>query len=143
MDDTFFNFEAARKCEAGELNIDKDTFERRCYEAYQLHWILVHKYSIDDLLLCVKRAAAEILATHSSEAVVDGPDAFRLISRAKSAFETGTGFNGNLWVSKERFLSSEEFHDPEYIKLLTGMMADGRELFKFYGEHYLLEGTRK
>ncbi len=109
MDDSFFNFEAARECEAGELNIDKDTFERRCYEAYQLHWMLVHKYSIDDLLLCVKRAAAEILATHSSEAVVDGPDAFRLIGRAKNAFETGTGFNGNLWVSKERFLSSEEF----------------------------------
>ena len=41
MDDTFFNFEAARKCEAGELNIDKDTFERRCYEAYQLHWMQI------------------------------------------------------------------------------------------------------
>ena len=99
--------------------------------------MLVHKYSINDLLLCIKRAAAETLTTHSLGAVVDGPDAFRLISRAKNAFETEAGFNGNLWVSKERFLSSEEFHDPEYIKLLTGMMADGRELFKFYCEHYL------
>lgn len=143
MDDTFFNFDAARECEAGALDIDKDTFERRCYEAYQLHWMLVHKYSINDLLLCIKRAAAETLTTHSLGAVVDGPDAFRLINYAKKAFENGGGFNGNLWVSKERFLCSEEFHDPEYMKLLTGMMADGKELFTFYCKHYLSEGAHK
>lgn len=143
MNDPFFNFEAAQKCEAEELNIDKDTFERRCYETYQLHWMLVHKYSINDLLLCIEKAAANILAAQSSEAVIDGPDAFRLISHAKNAFENGTGFDGNLWVSKERFLCSEEFHDPEYMKLLTSMMADGKDMFDFYQKHYLKNDKNK
>ena len=111
-------------------------FEDKCYEAYQLHWMISHGYSLHD----AAEAVFDNMEEDFCERVKDRDDPTDVITtsqeegRDRFLFETGFG-NGNIFAWKDEFLDNE-FRDPEYMSMLFSLMGE-RFGYKARWEEYM------
>lgn len=126
---------AKRKQEQKAFSMSREVFEQKCYEAYQLNWMINHSYSVNDLLARIGNIAAENTGEDSPASSMYNYSVDALLQQAAMTFIYDVGFDGNMWVCKEEFINSE-FKDPEYMKFLTSMMPHGKDMFNFYLKHY-------
>lgn len=120
------------------LEAEKSVFEKKCYEAYKLRWMIAHGDTLKELLDTLGDIAAESVEDNTMSAATDGDSAKALMNDAHDTFVTDTGFCGSLWVCLEEFLQAE-FRDPGYMMGLIELMDDHEEMWKFYREHYIPE----
>lgn len=120
------------------LEAEKSVFEKKCYEAYKLRWMIAHGDTLQELLDTLGDIAAESVEDNTMSAATDGDSAKALMDDAHDTFVTDTGFCGSLWVCLEEFLQAE-FRDPGYMMGLIELMDDHEEMWKFYREHYIPE----
>ena len=98
-------------------------FKEECYNAYQLHWMMSHGYSLHD----AAEAVFDNMEEDFCERVKDRDDPTDVITtsqeegRDRFLFETGFG-NGTIFACEEEFLD-HEFLDPEYMDLLFSLMG--------------------
>ena len=112
------------------------TFEKKCYEAYKLQWMLAHGNTLKEMLDAINDIAAESVTVDAMNAATDEVSTKALINDAQDTFLIEAGFNGSLWVCLDEFLQTE-FQDTGYMKGLIGLMDDHEEMWKFYCEHYI------
>ena len=117
------------------LEAEKSVFEKKCYEAYKLRWMLAHGETLKELLHTIGDIAAESV---EDNAAMNENSAKALLSEAHNTFIMETGFDGSLWVCLDEFLQAE-FQDPGYMMGLIELMDDHEEMWKFYREHYIPE----
>lgn len=103
------------------LNMSKEEFEKFCYEAYKLDWMIDHGCTIDEMLSIMKKIAVE-MATNGT---VDS-DMNVAFDDIVSYFEE-RGFNGELFVCFDEFLKNEYKSEP-YM---------GNVLRNNYGQDYV------
>lgn len=112
---------------------DRHSFEQKCYEAYQLDWMMSHGYKIRDIVNAMGYADSEIMA--DDDRCLYG-DSFDQMKTLYDQFEYENGFDGegSIWACKSEFLDNE-YRDPEYMEHLLGQMAnvpDRRRLWEKY-----------
>ena len=117
------------------LEAEKSVFEKKCYEAYKLRWMLAHGETLKELLHTIGDIAAESV---EDNAAMNENSAKALLSETHNTFIMETGFDGSLWVCLEEFLQTE-FQDPGYMMSLIELMDNHEEMWKFYREHYIPE----
>ena len=99
------------------------SFKEECYNAYQLHWMLSHGYSLHD----AAEAVFDNMEEDFRERVKYRDDPTTVITtsqeegRDRFLFETGFG-SGTIFACEEEFLD-HEFLDPEYMDLLFSLMG--------------------
>lgn len=120
------------------LEAEKSVFEKKCYEAYKLRWMIAHGETLKELLHTISDIAAESVEDHAAIAATSENSTKALLSEAHNTFIMETGFDGSLWVCLEEFLQTE-FRDPGYMMSLIELMDDHEEMWKFYREHYIPE----
>lgn len=107
-------------------------FKEKCYEAYQLDWMLSHGLSLNDLY----RRAADILLEelqdhlppfHTDEVSVK---ALAECIRERFLFEDGFG-SGSLFVCKEEFLDNEFLDEDYMLRLLSAMPLKDEKIRKW------------
>ena len=115
------------------LNDDaqKEAFEQKCYEAYQLDWMISHGYSIRDYLLALVEEDEK--ARENGDYPED--DALDIAECFNARFEYESGFNGESWAGKAEFLDAE-FLDAGYMGHLFSMMPGGSEMRAYYVKTY-------
>lgn len=120
------------------LEAEKSVFEKKCYEAYKLRWMIAHGDTLKELLHTISDIAAESAENHAAIAAMSENSTKALLSEAHNTFIMDTGFDGSLWVCLEEFLQTE-FRDPGYMMSLIELMDNHEEMWKFYREHYIPE----
>lgn len=120
------------------LEAEKSVFEKKCYEAYKLRWMIAHGETLKELLHTISDIAAESVEDHATIAETSENSAKALLSEAHNTFIMDTGFDGSLWVCLEEFLQTE-FRDLSYMMSLIELMDDHEEMWKFYRDHYIPE----
>lgn len=110
-------------------------FERKCYEAYKLRWMLSHGNTMTELFDTITDIAVESIEDDPLDAATDEASAKALMQNAKETFISDRGFEGSLWASLDEFLHIE-FKDVDYMHQLFAMLNDGSDMRKFYDEHY-------
>lgn len=110
-----------------------EAFEQKCYEAYQLHWMITHGYSLRNAYRIILNYAARTIEDEPLSIPTDGNSLANLMDSAKEEMIFGDGFEcGYMFASKEDFLV-EEFLDEDYMNTLLSMMpypAKMKELYK-------------
>ena len=111
----------------------REAFEKNCYQAYQLDWMISHGWSLADL--------ADIITGLAMEAVSDPmniptneQEMEEFAEEIKDRFlDTGFG-SGSLFCCMDEFLGAE-FRDRAYMEhLLSCMPGDWK--MKFWKTHY-------
>lgn len=120
------------------LEAEKSVFEKKCYEAYKLRWMLAHGETLKELLHTIGDIAAESVEENTMSVATDGDSARALMDGAHDTFIADTGFCGSLWVCLDEFLQAE-FQDPGYMMSLIELMDNHEEMWRFYREHYIPE----
>ena len=110
-------------------------FERKCYEAYKLRWMLSHGNTMMELFDTITDIAVESIEDDPLDAATDEASTKMLMQNAKETFVSDRGFDGSLWVCFNEFLQIE-FQDVDYMHQLFAMMDDEQTMRKFYDEHY-------
>ncbi len=120
----------------------KEEFEQKCYEAYQLDWMLSHRFSLQDLLNVMEENRKEVFDPDDyKEAPFDESDLARNTEQAIDQFLYTTGFgDSSIWVCKDEFLGAE-FKDSDYMFHLLSIMPNGKEMEKFWRQNYSI-GSR-
>lgn len=119
-------------------NREKEDFEQKCYEAYQLDWMISHGHSLNDLYMVMIEYMRDMFDPEDfSEKDFDEDDIDRAMMQARDIllYERGMG-NGNIFVCKDEFLGAE-FKDPDYMDHLLNMMPDKNGKKMFYYTHYM------
>lgn len=120
------------------LEAEKSVFEKKCYEAYKLRWMIAHGETLKELFHTIGDIAAESVEDHATIAAMSENSTKALLSEAHNTFIMETGFDGSLWVCLEEFLQTE-FRDPGYMMSLIELMDGHEEMWKFYRDHYIPE----
>ncbi len=81
---------------------DSEVFAEKCYHAYQLHWMLQHGYSLNDLF--------EAQCNNLSELYDPEDDLDTMMENARDDIIFNTGIKGG-----EIFACEEEFYETEYL----------------------------
>ena len=140
MDDIKSAMDIKRAMEA-----KKNAFKHKCYEAYELRWMIAHGNTLQEFVDTLGDIAAESVEEDAMCAVTDGESAKSLIADAHDAFVADVGFCGSLWADFDEFIQTE-FRDPVYMmKLLEVMYPHGttwnsyEAMWNFYCEFFLKE----
>lgn len=120
------------------LEAEKSVFEKKCYEAYKLRWMIAHGETLKELFYTISDIAAESVEDHATITATSENNTKALLSEAHNTFIMETGFDGSLWVCLEEFLQTE-FRDHGYMMSLIELMDDHEEMWKFYRDHYIPE----
>ena len=88
-------------------------FKRRCYELYQLDWMMTHGYSLQDAFNVLREGYAEGCASEDIDGRTGCDDDFDYM---ETYFEE-QGFNGQMFVCEEEFYDCE-YLDIEYMEYL-------------------------
>ena len=113
--------------------LTKESFEKKCYAAYQLDWMIRHGHTLSDYLNVIKEGMEEIpendeeLTLWTVGAIAD--------EAHEDYFLDSQGFGGSLFACFGEFLNAE-FKDEDYMRSLISNMWDSEELLKFYKENY-------
>ena len=93
--------------------IEREKFQKKCYEAYCLDWMISHGVSLNSIMDVVAENIKESDESLSSEKLL-------------SDFEE-QGFNGSIYACYDEFMDSE-FWDREYMpKLLSNMGPEAQK----------------
>jgi hypothetical protein len=88
-------------------------FKKRCYELYQLDWMMTHGYSLQDAFNILRNGYAESCASGDIDGGTDYNDDFDVI---EEYFEE-QGFCGEIFVCEDEFYDCE-YQDTEYMEYL-------------------------
>ncbi len=115
----------------------KEMFEQKCYEAYQLDWMVSHGHSLNDLYQIMVGNMGEQIDEEPAEAIPeDSNSLWNLAEYAKEEFLFSQGFgNGGVFVCKEEFLGAE-FQDRAYMEHLISLMPNPKEMEAFWRKEY-------
>lgn len=126
--------------------VTKEAFEKKCYELYQLEWMMSHGYSLNDLYNAMLEYEKDMFApgdfrasdgSLSYETEFSEEDLERAGTQAKDHLLFGDGFGGGMiWASQDKFLSAE-YLDPDYMKWLfeTQVDTEADKLKKLYRDY--------
>ncbi len=108
----------------------RSEFEKKCYEAYKLDWMLSHGYTLKDYL------DALILEDEEASAAGEYPegDTRDIFESLDASFEYNAGFacgSGEIWACKDEFLGAE-FKDIDYMEHLISLMPNSKEMEDFW-----------
>ena len=117
-----------------EMNKNKEEFEKICYGAYQLDWMISHGYSLQDLKEILTGLAVEDIEEEPLSAPTDETSVRAEADCIVERFWTEAGFNGSLYVSKEEFLGAE-YQDEAYMRHLLGMMPEPDKKIALWQEY--------
>lgn len=120
------------------LEAEKSVFEKKCYEAYKLRWMIAHGDTLKELFNMIGDIAAESIEDNVMSAATDESSIKALMNEVRDTFIMDTGFDGSLWVCLDEFLQAE-FQDPDYMMGLIELMDDHEEMWQFYREHNIPE----
>lgn len=122
----------------------KEKFEQKCYEAYQLDWMICHGYSLNDLYQVMIKYEKEMFDPYdfrdsngdmSYENEFSAEDLERSAMQARDIFLFEQGFGKSLvFASKSEFLSAE-YRDKAYMKRLLENMPDSDKLLSDYKKY--------
>ncbi len=126
--------------------MENEEFKDKCYEAYQLDWMLSHGFSLNDLYKAQLKYMQEMF--DPEDFIEDGDektfdfdesDLERSMEQGRDIllYEQGLG-NGSIFVTKNEFLQAE-FLDDWYMRHLLGNMPDSKNLKLLYKKIMLLE----
>lgn len=105
------------------MQITKEQFEEKCYNAYQLDWMISHGYSLADYrTLIAELAGMNLEEDTASNMPTNSEETKELINSADEIFQD-TGFGGELFASKDEFLDTE-YLDAGYMNELLSAMYD-------------------
>lgn len=88
-------------------------FKKRCYELYQLDWMMTHGYSLQDAFNMLREGYAEGCASGNIDGGTGCDNDFDML---EDYFEE-QGFNGELFVCEEEFYEAE-YLDTDYMEYL-------------------------
>lgn len=114
--------------------MNQEEFEKACYEAYQLDWMISHGYSLNDLKEIITELAGQTIDDEPESAPASGRSLVNLVECACEEFEMDAGFDGSLFACKEEFLGAE-YRDRGYMKHLTGMMPEPDKKYALWLEY--------
>lgn len=100
--------------------LDKEKFKQKCYEAYQLDWMISHGHSLSELFNIIKD---NLLNTAEYDFPKNKGMLADIIEGSREHFLYENGFNGSLYVCKDEFLLTE-FLDQGYMIHLLRMMPE-------------------
>ncbi len=118
---------------------NKECFEKKCYSAYQLDWMMSHGYSLDDLYRVMLKYEKEMF--DPEDFIKDGEersfdfdesDLERSAMQARDIllFEQGFG-NGSIFACMNEFLN-HEYRDAYYMKHLFDNLSDKDNMVRMY-----------
>ena len=114
---------------------EKNDFEQKCYEAYQLDWMISHGYALSDLVNILTGIAGAAIEEDPLLAPTDADGCQKAVDEALSQFED-TGFgSGSMYVCKDEFLGAE-FLDNDYMYHLLRSMPDPKKKMDFWKKEY-------
>ncbi len=123
---------------------EKDAFEQKCYELYQLEWMMSHGYSLDDLYKAMLKYEKEMFdpedfgdGKFGNGHVFDASDLERSAMEARDTFLFEQGFgNSQIFANKREFLDVE-YQDASYMKWLfeTQVDTEAARLKELYRKH--------
>lgn len=76
------------------INFDKKGKQMTDYEKYQLHWMIVHGHSLNELMQEMERLQTEICEPVS-------------ISELFRQWESDSGFGSEIWACEEEWMDEE------------------------------------
>ncbi len=129
--DIFYSTEAAINQfiqESVPGRLPREEFEKACYEAYKLNWMLSRGYTLQNYLMAI--ADEDDAARYEGE-YPEG-NTWEIFEALNDSFEE-TGFDGSLWACFDEFMDTE-FQDREYMENLLQMMP--RHMLEFYRKNY-------
>lgn len=113
--------------------IEKEAFEQKCYELYQLEWMMSHGYSLNDLYRVMLQYEQEMFDPddfRDSEGNLSAKNEFseddleRAAMQARDIFLFEQGFGkSHIFAGKKEFLDAE-YKDPSYMKWLFDSQVD-------------------
>ena len=109
----------------------KAEFERKCFEAYKLDWMISHGRSMQDYLCGLVEADEEARAND----IYPEGGSFDIFKSLNDDFEERGFGPGTIWVCFDEFLDAE-FKDTAYMDHLLGLMPDSKRLKEFYSRNY-------
>ena len=113
----------------------KEQFENKCYEAYQLDWMISHGYSLSDYRKLLSELASECIEEEPIEKLpTNAEETKNLFDAAEEMFQDEGFGSGSLFVCKEEFLNAE-YLDAGYMDGLLSVMFDGKN-FKHLWERF-------
>lgn len=91
----------------------EEAFKRRCYEMYQLDWLITHGYSIQDVFNVLREGYKD----GCEDGEIDGStwcdEDFNYLER----YFEDRGLYGEIFVSEDEFYNSE-YQDKDYMEYL-------------------------
>lgn len=109
----------------------KEQFENKCYEAYQLDWMISHGYSLSDYRKLLSELASECIEEETIEKLpTNAEETENLFDAAEEMFQDEGFGSGSLFACKEEFLNAE-YLDAGYMYGLLSVMFDGKILSTF------------
>ena len=107
-------------------------FEKMCYEAYQLHWMISHGYALSDLFEIFTEIASQVIEDDPMMIPSNGEEVLSLAEASKETFLDSQGFgSGSMYACFDEFLENE-FLDPDYMVQLIRMMPEKEK----HGKHW-------
>lgn len=104
-------------------NEDAEAFMQKCYEAYQLEWMLSHGYSLEETINVVGDIVTEHLEDPENEFPEEAFEVSNTIYKCYEQFGNEVGFQGEIFACKEEFLK-EEFLSATYMDRLLSLMPE-------------------
>lgn len=104
-------------------NEDVEAFKQKCYEAYQLEWMLSHGYSLEETINAVGDIVTEHLEDPENEFPEEAFEVSNTICKCYEQFGNEVGFQGEIFACKEEFLK-EEFLSATYMDRLLSLMPE-------------------
>ncbi len=109
-------------------------FEKMCYEAYQLHWMISHGYALSDLFEIFTEITGSLIEDDPDMIPVKGEDIITLAEEVKDVFLNSQGFgSGSMYAGMDEFLNTE-FLNPDYMFELIRMMPEKEKHWKHWKE---------
>ncbi len=113
----------------------KEQFENKCYEAYQLDWMISHGYSLSDYRKLLSELASECIEEETIEKLpTNAEETENLFDAAEEMFQDEGFGSRSLFACKEEFLNAE-YLDAGYMDGLLSIMFDGKN-FKHLWERF-------
>lgn len=113
----------------------KEQFENKCYEVYQLDWMISHGYSLSDYRKLLSELASECIEEETIEKIpTNAEETENLFDAAEEMFQDEGFGSGSSFACKEEFLNAE-YLDAGYMDGLLSVMFDGKN-FKHLWERF-------
>ena len=110
------------------------TFKKKCYEMYKLHWMLTHGRTLTDLYDIFVGLVAREVEEEPMHIPTDENSVTNMAEMLREMFLTEDGFgSGSLYVCFDEFLT-HEFQDRAYMETLFRLVPDFEENMKKWEE---------